>query len=574
VSWVRKLLNLLIVLALVAAVGFALYAVGRVAVRKWGAILWWTYMAGAVLSLFFGVFFAARLGKAGDWDDRLFVMSGQIAVSQQSTFTRLRTRLSRVLRLACGAFTWPAMILISQWRAFRSKGTLNIRTVAILSQLSADDLTIAPGFVAGTLAVILGVLFLSRTSSPYALLFCICAAAYVSLFCVELTVSSLSLAQRLRRASGNPYRNAVILALITAFSLILAYAVLLAGGFPHLAHLDAAFRGLYSQLDSAQEVIRGHKVSGLALAQGVSGALFVSAVIGGILSLRDFKRTDDDLVALAQTKLMLGRSAEALNALRGVGNPSVASSSAEAIALIGVGQAERAIEVWPKHSKWASSSSFVGEEGRTRALLHAVMLHPLSPRSLLVLLKRWLQMNPAEKFVCAVLGQIGALQRATIPQLLATLAESGPPETYPVATAVMKLRNGDLAAALALTEAAPVTEDVVEYVRSSTLLLAKISGPTDRAADREIFETWCEQYLVHLTDICVQLADETDLGMAIGMASELEKMATVLDSAHLEGVRFLTSSLVIRLKSVAPDKDATQIVLQNLLPPAIAEPKL
>jgi hypothetical protein len=51
-------------------------------------------------------------------------------------------------------------------------------------------------------------------------------------------------------------------------------------------------------------------------------------------------------------------------------------------------------------------------------------------------------------------------------------------------------------------------------------------------------------------------------------------MATVLDSAHLEGVRFLTSSLVIRLKSVAPDKDATQIVLQNLLPPAIAEPKL
>ena len=259
--WIRKALKLLVVIALLAAFGFGIFGLGRFALTQWAAILLAIYVSGAALLSLAGIVSTVKIRHTGDFGNRFVAIWRQMAVGRQSPFTRLRIVISNVLHRACAALTWPAIICVFMLQAAKSKGAINLQAGAGLSQLAVDDLTIAPLFMAFALLATMGSLVVSRQSSWYALVFCVCAAAYVSLLCVAVTVAPTSLTARLRRASGNPYKNALLLAFLTTTILIIAYAALHAQGFPTLVDVVVASRGLYSQLASVKEIVAGQKVS-------------------------------------------------------------------------------------------------------------------------------------------------------------------------------------------------------------------------------------------------------------------------------------------------------------------------
>jgi hypothetical protein len=575
-QWVRKGLRVIRIVALLAAVGCVLYAAGRFTLQHWGAILLAVYGAGGLLLLASDTIVKARMPRAGNLDDRLLALMGEIATRQQSAFMRFRLAIFSVLRAVCASMSWPAGVFVAVQRSIRTKGAMRARVAMNLSLLAADGLTVEPRAMLIAILLTTGALALSIQQAWYALVFCAAAAVYVTLLCSEVTVSPLSLAVRLRRASGYPYRTALILAAVTGAILTLSYADLHAQGFPTGGDIIAAVKGLYSQLDSVKRIFHGENVSRLELAQGISGALLVSAVIHGLLSFQEFQRTDEDLVALGNAKLSLGRAAEALDALGPIRDPSVSSLSVQAAALVGVNQTARAVQAWRRRSELAGGSSALTNEQVARTLLQTtVMMYPLSSSSLLALLKHWLQFKPAEWMVCMAVVQLCGMGRVKVDEMIAELNELDPNNVaYPVAAAELRLQKREAQKAAELAARAPQTDEILEYSRSTTLLWAGALGNTTKEQNRQTLEEWCDHNLAPLTDIAGNLDDVGEIGYATTTIYRVEQFATLLESSHLEAIRFLSSTLVARLKRVAPDKDAAQVVLDHFLQPQLANPHL
>ncbi|WP_295645236.1 hypothetical protein [uncultured Methylibium sp.] len=561
-----KLLKLFGILVLVAAVGFGAFVVLRFAWRHWTVTLGALYLLGALVTLACGVYTVISVRASGTVHDRLFMMAAKVAETKVQTLTRLRMRASQVLLWSCTLLAWPALMTVALLRSYRAKGVLSMQAAAGHNQLGVDDLKGQPLFM--LLATLFAVSSLTWSVQPprHALAFCVVAVVYVCLLCLAVTVSPAPLAQRLRRGAANPFGSALLLALLTAAILVLAYAALQADGAPSSPDLLVAGRALYSQFESVEQFIGGKPVAPLTLAEGVSGALLASAVIQGLLSLKDFERRDEDYVVIAQLKLLLGRANEALDALKRVKDPSAASISAQAVAYLGVQQEQLAVDAWRKRQQMLATEALESETQSIFTLLQGAAMLPLPPAGFVTLLRRWLTLSPSEVSVSLLSGMLANMGRVPLAELLQVLEAPDLVDRYPVARLNLLLIDNRFDDAQALATALAPRDDGSEFVRALGVLMATVMSPTTtRQDDRQRFDEWCREMLPRLVDIAARLGDAEQLSMAIGPVTVLKKLAQEIDPSHVEAVRYLMSSVLQRLKATAPDPEAVNVAFEYLL---------
>jgi hypothetical protein len=572
--WGRKALKLVVTISLAAAVGFGIYLAGRFLLAHWAATALIVYVIGAGACLVLGIYAQAQARK-NNFEDSVFAAGQEAQTSKSTLLTRWRLILSRLCLQICELFAWPAVVLLGIWRAVHTEdGQRSQRQLAVLKQLSADDLSIEPLYIALAVTVGAVLLLLGNQNALYLLILCRGAITYVAFLCVGVTLYPGSMAQRCRLASGNPYKRAILLAVLTSTTLVIAYTFITARTFPTVQDYIQAVRGLYSQFDSVRQIFSGRPVSTITLMMGISGALLASAVIQGLLSVSAFKRTDEDLTNIALAKLVLGRPSDALNTVQQVKVSNAMSMQTEAIALLGVDQWQQALDVWRRRAHVVSTDSPPPDEQLLRELLQNASAFPLHTRSLLAVFRQWLPTACSEKPVAQLSMILTSFERAKAGDLIELLGELGLTQTYPIALARLHLLDGNLDAAGAIAAAAQTSNGALEYLRVTAVLLANVLGPTTLEQDQLFFESWCKNHIAQLSNLAPQLQSFDELSIAVDAMIGVRLFAERVHSSYLEAIQFQLGSLIARLRASAPDAYLIQALLKRTLPSEVANQRI
>ena len=564
-------LKWLALLVVAGALAFGVFVAGQFMWRHWAATLAVLYVLGALITAALSAYVLSLAHRPGEHDTRIFLAAQEFAQRRSDSIVRVRLRVFRVLNAVCVFIGWPSVVALSAMRQAKTAKMLNLQTAAGLSALGVDDVRVHPWFIFAVVLLACAALRWSSQPAIYPLATCLIAIAYVCILCLAVTVSPTSLAERLRRGSAEPFSAAVALGIVTTLILVVAYATLEARGAPTFANLVTAARGLYSQLDSIKRWVDGEPVQAMMVAEGVSGALLVSAVIQSLLSLKDFKRADADWLAIANTNLSLGQPSESLNALQNIKDRSALSIATQAVAMVGVSQARQSLEMWTQYRQMSGKDTPANDESRIHTLFQSTTLYPLPAAGLIDLLGLWLQEKPLEQRVGALTGFLVNMRGVKAAQLLSFFPNEPTPTLYPVTRAHLLLLDKQREEAIALASSRVPREDASEFMRALVVLVAMtVANPhTSVREDREAMDRWCSENLPRLTSIGERLTDGEDLIVAIGSMSGLQVHALELQSAHVEAIRYLNSALVGRWKNAVPDQDVTRVSLKYLLPSAL-----
>jgi hypothetical protein len=282
----------------------------------------------------------------------------------------------------------------------------------------------------------------------------------------------------------------------------------------------------------------------------------------GLISIGDFKRTDEDYVSIAAVRLSLGRAADALAVLDSVRNPSASSLAVRACALLGAGQAAAALDAWRRRSELAEAGSPRTEEELASTLLQGAVSYPFSGPCFVGVLRKYLELRPDPRGASTVVGVLAELGRVSPEELLVELEQAPETARYSLVRAQLQLKQGNLDEAFAAASLHQPTGGALDFVAASTQLLAQILGPTTPAEDLAALEEWCALKLPSLTKSAPRLADTDDLLLAVSAMGGVDKIAVKLQSSHAEALRYLLTQLVTRYVEIAPDKQLAKVILR------------
>jgi hypothetical protein len=568
--WIRRVL---VGVGILAAVVLGIYALYQFLRNRWPIALFVCYAMGAALTAILGLVQLYRLRVAPDANSVTIRMATDIRRRASSRLHRARSISSRILSFVGGILGWPGIVAMGIKRSVVTKRDLGMREIASLSALSADTLTMAPYLMAAAIVLAFVAATSYSSATPAAALFARCGVAYFSILCFELTLSPSNLPERVRRASGKPFVRTLLLAAATGTGLVFGYAILEEKAADAVNSVRVAAAGLYSQLDSVKQIVKGDNIPPLTLCEGLSGALFVSVIVMGLFSFNEFARKDADFVAIADAKLELGDVSGALVALRQVREANASSLHSEAVALVGVGEYQKALEVWRRRTELGQGRSGVLDD-QPSLLIQVIAAYPIAPPFHLGLLRIFLRTRPAQSRVILAMASLVAFKRLTPQSAIEELDREGLLPQYPLVHGLLLLEAGALDDARRVVGAVPESEDPVEFTREYVLLSAAVRGPTTKAQDRATIEKWCETSLPKLSRILPKLSDAADVLIAMRAITVLESLAKAHDSTHIEPLRFLAILLTERARGILPDRNAAEAMIGELVPPRIGNPGL
>lgn len=555
-----------VTLALVVSALVALYFVAAILFRRWASVLLACYLTGALGSLALTVYIRRQTLK-NDFELMVWSAVGAATLQRTGIINRSRSRFAGFLSKICAFLTWPVAYLSGAIRSARQKEALRAREAILLRQLGADDLVFEPTLMLVSIGVAGGLALVSEQPRGPFIVFAWIAIAYVVCLCLSMILLPGALAQRVRRGSGAPFLKALAVAALTLCIAVFAFTIIATNGRPSVQAVVDTGMSLYSQFDSIKDLLSGRDVSTLTLAQGSVGALLVSATIQGLLSLKDFERTDEDLIVIAQTKALLGRPSAALTTLESIKSHNSVSLSLQAACFVGVEQLDRALDAIRRSNAIVSTATEQSKETELRTLLQAVSSFPFSENAFVHLYERWLTETPSLEWLVNVSFVLVNTGRASATRFLASL-KARPNGADPVLAARLSLLSKDLEQARRYAEQTLSTTGALEFTRAANQILIGIAGPTSRSEDAEFFKTWCDEHLPSLLSLEPHIDTYERALLAMDGILMLRGMASEFGSAHQETLQFALNSLSARLRATAPDRAMADAMLHHMVPRA------
>ena len=115
---------------------------------------------------------------------------------------------------------------------------------------------------------------------------------------------------------GNPYISFIFILVSDCISLLLSFSALVAWPQANIATMATIFdvtfnmfhlRSFYQLLGQVHESFFETSIPPLAITMMISGMLYYTTLLKGAIYFKEFKRTDDDFLAIAGSHAVLGR---------------------------------------------------------------------------------------------------------------------------------------------------------------------------------------------------------------------------------------------------------------------------
>jgi hypothetical protein len=445
--------------------------------------------------------------------------------------SRLAT-VSRFLQLLQISVAWPVLI---RQQLLLPKRANNLEFAARV-QLRPVEINIAAFNIAVlTFAAVMGALNLVW----HRLLLLIVLAVLAAVVARHVSYLLGSLPERFRRSGYNPYGSYTILAACDALSLLLSISLLRSPG--HQFHVTwPIVKSSALDLFTLRQIPEIASESyGVALASLI-GLLFYSAMLKTIFNLEQFKRTDEDLRALATTSVLTGDFAQARKWLSEERQRTAESFNARAVIELGSGNFPEAADQIRNSLRLAGGND--DQESVGLAMLSLVFGIPMSLQHRVSYIKYIMIINSSDLLALQAIETVSimlrtpdelALERSgEREEFVSQLLGACPEEDYPLARARLMAIRGDFGEATGILERARPGSEVEEIVRLTYACTFECANPDVSMDDTN---SYVARWLQESLPLIKGMLKEVTTGYRPAVVSSFVFLSVLLDDLDVPG---------------------------------------
>jgi hypothetical protein len=458
-----------------------------------------------ILIIYLAAFVLDILARMTPVSKRLIPPSQQatldILVREMATPSRT-TRITTFLQIPQVELAWPILV---KKQSLLSTRTNNLEYNAGL-QLRPLEVSMA-GF---NLVLLGAVTVMGQLNLAWHILLLLTVAA-ILVAIVSRHISYLlgSLPERFRRSASNPYRSYVILAACDALSLLLSISLL--RSWNHQFHLSwpivkSSALDLFT-LRQISEIASTHN-HGEALISLI-GLLFYSAILKTIVNLEQFKRTDDDLRALATSNIMMADFGQARKWLSQEQQRTSASFDLRARIELAAGNFSKAADQVRDSLRLSDKDDDPDSVNRVMSVLSFAA--PMSLQLRISYVRYIINSSRSDILtLLAIDNSIVGLRPPSESQLklsveakeYAQLLADCPEEDYPLSRARLMAMNEDFEEAIGILERAQPGSEVEEIIRLTSACIFECANPNvNMDHTRSYVERWLNESLPVVKDL-------------------------------------------------------------------------
>lgn len=569
-NFFKSILRLILILAAMALLVIAVYAIWRLARNHWAPLLLAAFLIVGLVIMAFTLAAYRRARRAGG-QDAVWLLAGE--VQAHTRLARLRLRAERIfsaLELLSGM--WFGSILQLSWRALFFRGAPTAPE-GIVQTTARSSLEGPAAFAAPSglflIAIAYGLAYVAPAQRHWVCLFIAVVAVGTTLRHLHYAVGLTSLPTLLRRIRGTPYSSFAIVVLADLLSLVLIWNALLNWRGGELFSRAGTWRVLtLLYFADAWSVVKGlwsgtEPPLAIVLLTG-AGVLYNATLLKALLNFGDFRRTDEDYTSIARAYCAIGRYTDALRTLERVNAPNMDTYTVRVGAYVGVSQLEMA---W-QNCKLILSLKQI--DPTTEKILFMIwgqaMFLPLVPKAYVELLEKFMEVGNDVSVVNALDSVLPA--RLTPEAAHPLFDGSDRSKRFPLSFSRLLIGDQKLDEARRLLgELKP--ESVPEKIFRSYLVLYSetiVNKATTKQQDLEYFEHWSREHLDQISKWISGPLDEFNglqRVLTFGPIFLVHTMAAALQSHYEQSWQFVLDQLK---KSMAGDAFAreTLVVLGQL----------
>src|SRR5580704_5295120 len=400
---------------------------------------------------------------------------------------------------------------------------------------------------------------LAQPSEVYwARLFLIILGVHVVSRQLEYAITPTPLPVQLRRKLGNAYLTFVTIALSDVISLVLILNSVFnwpRGDIISLSALTSVFQGLFfgHLTELIQKPFYGQLVPVKDALLPAIGALLSLNFVETAYKFREFRRTDQDNLAIAANYSMTGRFADALATLDKVTSYTREYYSVRAVAHLGVSQSDRA---WSDASLVTSLKPNVPphEAGKRNVSANEIFLLLVGAFPIVGFLPGFLPAfklaaNSGVSDVCLASGAMIFFEDLDLlPKIAPTLSEIATEHHLPMLHAVALFADGDRPGSIAELAQIKPASAADKFLCESAKTLFTISDPNSSPEqDRTVFSTWSVKALEELGRIDFSTFEPADLPLIYGRVLQISKISEVICPEYQQAWQYILNELQKKL---------------------------
>jgi hypothetical protein len=541
VKFLKIIVQIIIAALALGLILLLLYGLWRLLTNHWRGILFWAYCAGAAIAFILQLWVLTLMKRIDNpvGQELLYLRLSQ-AAENASAFQTWRNRLNTLFVALSSALVWPISLLQNarQKRKVMMAGTqMNLTLNMAYQRLYPQDVQLM--LMTTVLILLVYATHLIFPLSPETgTRFMLLMALYATIKVASYTVGPVPLAAQLRRGPGNAYVNFLAIALMTYCILTLSFAGFING--VSAVRLDSVVNITLDMLKfrKAYSLIQGGSLAPVDYFITISGFLYYISLFQVLLRITQFKRTDEDYNAIAQSYLMLGKFNEAMAWLGKVKIPNAITFDFKAHAYMGVNQLTKAVEAGKK-AHFFRKNEQLDESGTFKYLVNSACIFPLPINQTIHLLEQWLATGVKDTDFMTLSSSLLAQGRVPDEKYKEMLINSPLISKYPLTLTNSLLRTGDTQGAYEVWSSMAPATGTDEVLRRFLALQVLSDG---EGGSSQVFESWAAEHLGEMFRVAQEVTDEERL-VLFGYLSMLEPLAQRLSSERVEECRFLLQEL-------------------------------
>lgn len=349
---------------------------------RWYAAVFWSYLGFGIMHSVAFVLYRLGILRSKALVERIRHVIAQTG-GPVTRGARIKNAMATAVGICVFGLTWPSLMIFAALRQRdRTKlppkgGTFANERYGLLMPIDhVVSLTMLVLSATG-----LGLLHRSGYQSAYTFVFLFLMMSQVALRHILYLLQSLP--KKLRQNFGSPYGRFVAIAVCDYLVLLLTLAPLRASAVPEtasFASLAGTAKLLFAPEGLRQAVAAPLVMPFFDILTLAVGVLYYASVFTSLVRFRDFRRSDEDLHAMATNANLSGCFTDCLRILAKVKNPGQQTFRLKAVAYLGVGEINHAM-AWGKRAWDEDGVSLQGVPVVERVLSEAFM-HPIPPENL------------------------------------------------------------------------------------------------------------------------------------------------------------------------------------------------
>ncbi|MCP3683582.1 MAG: hypothetical protein GY861_12920 [bacterium] len=482
---------------------------------------------------------------------------------QNTTFLqRAKFILISTLTLISLPFSWPGQLVISLLGMTR-KVPKGVYRVAAYDTLFSNNL-LTPAPLVACLALVIGIhTWFNLPHIPangFSIIMIIFATATLIIGLLDQSV-----AMRARRQIGNPYLRFILFTVSIYGILVLSYSVL---------YQDSPRLSITALTDVTVDILRIQGIGDLfqdddsSFAQysaGLTGILFYASLVSSVYRFREFRRTDDDYIAIAESYMHMGHFNSAMSSLRKVRTQTPDFFVLKSICYLALNQMDKALKT-KEQSIIISEYKGYASDDPALLLFFTTQFFPIGSSRIVNLFSRWIEGKPSELRVLGLVDKLILANKVSPDEVIDVIENAGMSDDYSLIIALCLIGADDRENAAIILQNLSLdneSSELHQIILGILVLSTQIDVLSITEDNTSSLLNWSHTYMQKISSFVHSSPSVEDTFCLLNTLAIPYFIAQQLDQDTAEDIRFLMDELEEIVKSTSFSQAALSVT-QNL----------